>query len=63
MFRGIKLLPASFRLPEKLVIFSGYIHLIRFIRSDCVLNIFGEKYILPGYEPNEDNIITNVFDP
>lgn len=43
----IKLLPASFRLPEKLAIFSGYIHLIRFIRSDCVLDIFGEKYIMP----------------
>ena len=45
---GIKLLPASFRLPEKLVISPGYIHLIRFIRSDGVLDIFGEKYIMPG---------------
>ena len=43
----IKLLPASFRFPEKLVISPGYIHLIRFIRSDRVLDIFGEKYIMP----------------
>jgi len=43
----IKLLPASFRLPEKLAISPGYIHLIRFIRSDRVLDIFGEKYIMP----------------
>lgn len=43
----IKLLPASFRLPEKLAISPGYIHLVRFIRSDCVLDIFGEKYIMP----------------
>jgi len=42
-----KLLPASFRVPEKLVIFPGYIHLIRFIRSDLVLDVFGEKYIMP----------------
>jgi len=44
----IKLLPASFRLPEKLAISPGYIHLIRFIRSDRVLDIFGEKYIMPN---------------
>jgi len=43
----IKLLPASFRLPEKLAISPGYIHLIRFIRSDGILDIFGEKYIMP----------------
>ena len=44
----IKLLPASFRLPEKLAISPGHIHLIRFIRSDRVLDIFGEPYIMPG---------------
>jgi len=44
----IKLLPASFRLPEKLAILPGYIHLVRFIRSDRLLDIFGEKYIMPG---------------
>jgi len=42
----IKLLPASFRLPEKLAISPGYVHLVRFIRSDLVLDIFGEKYIM-----------------
>jgi len=41
----IKLLPVSFKLPEKLAILPGYIHLIRFIRNDRVLDIFGEKYI------------------
>jgi len=44
---SIKLLPASFRLPEKLAISPGYVHLIRFIRSDLVLDVFGEKYIMP----------------
>ena len=43
----IKLLSASFRLPEKLTISPGYVHLVRFIRSDLVLDIFGEKYIMP----------------
>jgi len=43
----IKLLPTSFRLPEKLAISPGYVHLIRFIRSNRVLDIFGEKYIMP----------------
>ncbi|GAH90882.1 unnamed protein product [marine sediment metagenome] len=43
----IKLLPDSFRLPEKLAIVPGYVHLVRFIRSDRVLDIFGEKYIMP----------------
>jgi len=42
-----KLLPASFRLPEKLAISPGYVHLIRFIRSDLALDVFGEKYIMP----------------
>ena len=44
---GIKLLSTSFRHPEKLAISPGYIHLVRFIRSDRVLDIFGEKYIMP----------------
>ena len=26
---------------------EGYVHLIRFIRSDCQLNVFGEKFKLP----------------
>ncbi len=49
----IKLLPASFRLPEKLAIVPGYVHLIRFIRSDRILDIFGEKYIMPGNVEHE----------
>ena len=44
---NIKLLPASFKLPHKLTICPGYVHLIRFIRSDRILDIFGEKYIMP----------------
>jgi hypothetical protein len=45
---NIKLLPAFFRLPNKLAICPGYVHLIRFIRSDRILDIFGEKYVMPG---------------
>ena len=26
---------------------EGYYHLVRFIRSDCRLNIFGEMFIVP----------------
>jgi hypothetical protein len=44
---NIKLLPASFRFPDKLTICPGYVHLIRFIRSDRILDIFGEKYVMP----------------
>ncbi len=50
---NIKLLPASFRLPNKLAIFPGYVHLIRFIRSDRILDIFGEKYVMPGKVEHE----------
>ena len=42
-----KLLPASFRLPNKLSICPGYVHLIRFIRSNRILDVFGEKYVMP----------------
>ena len=38
-------LPQGFSIPQKgLLIEDGYIHLIRFIRSDRVLDIFGEKF-------------------
>jgi len=50
---NIKLLPASFRLPNKLTIYPGYVHLIRFIRSDRILDIFGEKYVMPGKVEHE----------
>ena len=49
----IKLLPASFRLPEKLAVVPGYVHLVRFIRSDRVLDIFGEQYTMPGNVEHE----------
>lgn len=53
-FKGdINLLPTSFRLPERLAITPRYIHIIRFIRSDHILDIFGEKFVMPkeaGYE-------------
>ena len=42
----IRLLSPDFRLPEKLSIAPGYIHLIRFIRSDFILDIFREKYVM-----------------
>ena len=44
----IKLLPASFRLPEKLTISPGHVHFVRFVRSDRVLDVFGERYIMPN---------------
>ena len=50
---NIKLLPASFRLPSKLAICPGYVHLIRFIRSDRILDIFGEKYVMPSKVEHE----------
>lgn len=43
----IRLLPKDFRIPEKLTIVDGYIHLIRFIRSNRILDIFGEKFAMP----------------
>ena len=43
----ITLLPSDFRVPEKLDITPGYVHLIRFIRSNRVLDIFGEKISMP----------------
>ena len=38
----------DYRLPEHLSIpYEGYIHLIRFIRSDLKLNIWGERFPMP----------------
>ena len=42
-----KLLLRNFTLPQKLAIEPGYIHLIRFIRSNLILDVFGEKFPLP----------------
>lgn len=43
----IRLLPKDFKIPEELTISDGYIHLIRFIRSSRILDIFGEKFAMP----------------
>jgi len=42
-----RLLPKSFKIPKELTIADGYIHLIRFIRSNRILDIFGEKFAMP----------------
>jgi len=44
----IKYLPDSFRLAEKLTISPGQIHLIRFICSSHLLDVFGERFIMPS---------------
>jgi putative transposase len=45
---GIKRkLPEDFRPPEKLAIAPGFVHLIRFIRSSRILDVFGEKFPMP----------------
>lgn len=43
----IKLLSKDFKVPEKLAIESGRIHFIRFIRSNLILDVLGEKLPLP----------------
>jgi len=43
----IKYLPKDFSIPSKLSIAKGYVHLIRFIRSSRILDIFGEKFSMP----------------
>lgn len=45
--KDIHLLPKGFKVPEKLNIADGHIHLIRFIRSNRILDIFGEKFAMP----------------
>jgi transposase InsO family protein len=44
---NIRLLPKNFKIPKELTIADGYIHLIRFIRSNRILDIFGEKFAMP----------------
>jgi putative transposase len=44
---NLELLPANFKLPKELPVAPGYVHLIRFIRSDRILDIFGEKFPMP----------------
>lgn len=43
----VKLLSENFKVPIKLAIEPGYIHFIRFIRSNLILDILGEKFPLP----------------
>lgn len=43
----IQRLPEDFVFPKKLSIEPGYIHLIRFIRSNLILDVFGEKFPMP----------------
>lgn len=45
--KDIQFLPLDFKLPERLSIAPGHIHLIRFIRSNRILDIFGEKFPMP----------------
>lgn len=45
--KNIRLLPLGFKIPKKLFIAPGYTHLIRFIRSNRILDIFGEKFSMP----------------
>jgi len=44
---NIKYLSDSSRLPEKLAISPGYVHLIRLIRSNHLLDVFGERFAVP----------------
>jgi len=43
----LKYLPKDFKLPSRLGISAGYVHVIRFIRSNRILDIFGEKFAMP----------------
>lgn len=38
----------DFDLPRKLALADGYVHLVLFIRSNRVLDIFGEKFVMPS---------------
>ena len=44
---NLKYLPKDFKLSSRLSIFPGYVHLVRFIRSNRILDIFGEKFAMP----------------
>lgn len=43
----LNFLPPDFKLPKKIEIAPGNVHLIRFIRSNRILDIFGEKFPMP----------------
>lgn len=44
----LKYLSKDFKVPDKLSIAKGYVHIIRFIRSNRILDIFGEKFSMPA---------------
>lgn len=41
-------LARDFKLPRTLAIADGYVHIVRFIRSNRILDIFGEKFVMPS---------------
>jgi len=47
MTGNLKYLPKNFKVPSRLGISAGYVHLVRFIRSNRILDIFGEKFAMP----------------
>jgi len=58
------LLPKEFELPKELIpIENGSVHIVRFIRSDGILNIFGEHFQMPKdvvYEYVVATILTEI---
>jgi len=44
---NLRYLSKDFKLPEKLSIVPGHIHIIRLIRSNRILNVFGERFSMP----------------
>lgn len=44
---NLKYLPNDFKLPQKIGIAPGKVHIVRFIRSNRILDIFGEKFPMP----------------
>lgn len=47
MTGNLRYLPWDFKLASRLGISPGYTHLIRFIRSNRILDVFGEKFTMP----------------
>ena len=47
VLKHLKRLSGNFTLPKELAIDDGFIHFIRFIRSNRVLDINGEKFPMP----------------
>lgn len=45
--KNLKRLPENFSMPKELTITDGFVHFIRFIRSNRVLDINGEKFPVP----------------